>query len=146
MIHKHAPKRPSEIKQLIKSKGLSFTKPRAAILKVLVEQHGPFSADEIFQLLPAKVCDLATVFRTLKQFREKNLITPVKLDDDCTRFEFNDPHHHHHHIVCTECQGLQTVEDCLLEEFEQKLQKMGYRDVSHTLEFFAICPRCAKAE
>lgn len=137
------PRNSDELKKLIKSKGMSFTKPRQAILEVLIREHGPFSADEIFKRLPDKLCDLATVFRTLKQFREKNIVTPVKFDEDFTRFEFNDPHHHHHHVVCNECQKMHTLEDCFLELFEQKLKKMGYRDISHTLEFFATCPRCA---
>ncbi len=143
--HHHKPRTAEEYKQFIKNAGLSFTKPRLAILEILVRDHGPFSADEIFKKLPEKMCDLATVFRTLKQFKEKNLINPVKFDEDFTRYEFNDPHHHHHHIICTQCQKMQTIEDCFLEQFEKKLQKMGFREISHSLEFQGVCPRCANA-
>lgn len=139
------PKNPDEVKSMIKSHGMSYTKPRRAILEVLLKEHGPFSADEIHQRLPDKLCDLATVFRTLKQFREKNLVIPVKFDEDFTRYEFNDPHHHHHHVVCTQCQKMTTLEDCFLELFEKKLKKLGYQDISHTLEFFGVCPKCSKA-
>jgi Fur family transcriptional regulator, ferric uptake regulator len=144
--HSHKkPRSAEDLKKLIKSKGMSFTHPRRAILEILVREHGPFSADEIHKRLPDKLCDLATVFRTLKQFREHNLVTPVKFDEDFTRYEFNDPHHHHHHVVCTQCQKMTTLDDCFLESFEKKLLKLGFRNISHTLEFFAVCPRCAQS-
>lgn len=138
--HKH--KHTVNIKDLIKSSGLSFTKQRKAILEILVKEHGPFSADDICQLLPEGLCDQATVFRTLKQFKEKDLVRALTFDEGFMRYEFNDPHHHHHHIICKSCNSVEVINECILDEFQNKLAKKGFKEIQHSLEFYAICPDC----
>lgn len=133
---------PIPLKKLIKSHGMSFTKQRAAILEILVNEHGPYSADEITQMLPEGLCDQATVFRTLKQFKEKDLVRAITFDEGFMRYEFNDPHHHHHHIICKNCQNVEVIDECILDEFQNKLAKKGFTDIQHSLEFYAICPNC----
>ncbi|WP_096909859.1 Fur family transcriptional regulator [Halobacteriovorax marinus] len=131
-----------ELKKIIKEAGLSFTKPRAAILKLLTREHGPYSADEIFEKLEEGLCDRATLFRTLKQFKEKNILNSIRFDEDFARYEFNHPGHHHHHIICKDCSKVIVLDHCFVEEIDQKIELMGYKDVEHKLEFFAICPNC----
>lgn len=132
----------SEIKSLIKEAGLSFTKPRAAILKLLTREHGPFSADEIYDRLPEGLCDRATLFRTLKQFKESNILSSIRFDEDFARYEFNHPGHHHHHIICKSCKKVIVLDHCFVKEIDKKIELMGYKDVEHKLEFFATCPEC----
>lgn len=133
------------LKQLIKSAGLNFTRPRKAILELLKEEHGPFSAEEISQTLGPEVCDQATIFRTLKQFCEKGLINSVSLNEGFIRYEYNDPHHHHHHLICRSCQKLETINECLVKDLELKLARKGYTEITHSLEFFGLCPTCSGA-
>ena len=57
-----------KIFQLLKDKKLSVTIPRRLILGVLLKEHGPFSAEQIFEKLPKNSCDLVTVYRCLNQF------------------------------------------------------------------------------
>ncbi|MCB9062852.1 MAG: transcriptional repressor [Halobacteriovoraceae bacterium] len=132
----------SKLKELIKQQGLSFTIARERILKVLMLEHGPFTAEEIFQRLPKKTCDQATLFRTLKQFREKGLITATYLIDKITRYEFHDPHHHHHHVSCRICGKIETIHKCSLEAIEKNVLEMGYIKLTHSLEFEGICKKC----
>lgn len=133
-----------KIKSLIKEAGLNFTRPRKEVLKILMHEHGPFSADELFHKLEVGLCDQATIFRCLKQFYAKGLITSVSLNDGFIRYEYNDPHHHHHHIVCRQCQKLETIDECFLNELEEKLAAQGYTQIKHSLEFFGLCPKCSK--
>lgn len=135
----------SEIKDLIKASGLSVTKPREAILKLLTREHGPFSADEIFEKLPKGLCDKATLFRSLKQFKEKEILTSIRFDEDFARYEFNHPGHHHHHIICKKCKKVTTLDHCFVKEIDEKIELMGFQQVEHRLEFFAICPSCEEA-
>jgi Fur family ferric uptake transcriptional regulator len=134
-----------DIKEIIKDSGLSITKPREAILKILIDKHGPFSADEIFEMLPEGVCDKATLFRSLKQFKEKEILTSIRFDEDFARYEFNHPGHHHHHIICKKCRKVTTLDHCFVKEIDEKIELMGYQNVEHRLEFFAICPECRTA-
>lgn len=132
-----------DLKNLIKNAGLNYTKPRKAILELLEKKHGPFSAEEIFKQLGPGVCDQATIFRTLKQFSTKGLVNTVTLHEGFVRYEYNDPTHHHHHLICRNCQKLETIDECDVLDLENKLAKKGYTQLSHSLEFFGLCPQCS---
>jgi|AntRauTorckE6833_2_1112554.scaffolds.fasta_scaffold44742_1 Fur family ferric uptake transcriptional regulator len=133
-----------ELRELIKSSGLNDTRPRRDILHLLKNEHGPFSADEILQMIGPGSCDQATVFRTLKQFLSKGLVNSISLNEGFIRYEFNDPKHHHHHIICRNCQKLETIDECLVKGLEKKLALKGYTKIDHSLEFFGLCPDCSE--
>lgn len=130
---------------LLKENKLSITDPRKLILGLLLKEHGPFTADEIFQKLPSHSCDHATIYRCLKQFEEHKIVNVTYLEKEMAHFEFNDPHHHHHHIICKVCKKIESIPDCMLEKIESALSKKGYVDIQHRLEFFGICENCQKA-
>ena len=132
-------------KELLQEKKLSVTRPRKEILGLLINSHGPFSVEEILELLPPGTCDQATVYRVLAQLRENDLAKEVHLGEDFSRFEFNTPGSHHHHIICKSCQKIDHIEDCFIDPFLNKIKKMGYTDVDHKLEFNALCSECQKA-
>jgi len=127
---------------LLKEKGLSVTAPRKLILSLLLKEHGPFSAEDIFHRLPKHSCDQATVYRCLNQFVETDLVNTSHFEKDMVHFEYNDPDHHHHHIVCKICKKIESFHDCLVEKLENALLKKGYKDIHHRLEFFGICEKC----
>jgi Fur family ferric uptake transcriptional regulator len=129
---------------LLKDNGLSVTAPRKMILTILLKEHGPFSAEDIFKKLPKKFCDQVTVYRCLNQFVETQLVTTTYLEKDMVHFEYNDPQHHHHHIVCKICKKIDSFHDCILDKIESSLLKKGYKDIQHRLEFFGICETCQK--
>ena len=130
--------------RLLKDKGLSVTEQRKGILGLLLKEHGPFTAEEILKKIPKNSCDLATIYRCLKQFVEVQLVNTSFLEKDMAHFEFNDPLHHHHHIICKICKKIDSFHECLMDKIELSLQKKGYKDIQHRLEIFAICEICAK--
>lgn len=130
--------------KLLKDKGLSITAPRKLILGLLLIEHGPFSAEEIHQKLPKNSCDQATIYRCLNQFVEVQLVNTSFLEKDMAHFEYNDPLHHHHHIICKICKKIESFHECLMDKIELNLQKKGYKEIQHRLEFFAVCEICAK--
>lgn len=130
------------VSDLLREKGLSITGPRKLILSLLIKEHGPFSAEEIFRKLPKNFCDQATVYRCLNQFKETDLVSTSHLEKELVHFEYNDPDHHHHHIICKICKKIESFHDCVMEKFENSLKKKGYTDINHRLEFFGICGDC----
>jgi Fur family ferric uptake transcriptional regulator len=130
--------------ELLKNKGLSITTPRKMILALLLKEHGPFSAEEIFKKLPKNSCDQATVYRCLNQFVDTQLVNSAYLEKEMAHFEFNDPDHHHHHIICKTCKRIDSFHNCLLDKIQADLEKKGYKDIQHRLEFFGICESCQK--
>ncbi|MBC7540705.1 MAG: transcriptional repressor [Bacteriovorax sp.] len=147
--HAHSHKKVIDLEaksiELLKANGLSVTAPRKMILSLLLKEHGPFSAEEIFKKLPKYSCDQATVYRCLNQFVETQLVNTAYLEKELAHFEFNDPQHHHHHIICKLCKKIDSFHDCILDKIETNLLKKGYKDIQHRLEFFGVCETCQKA-
>ena len=119
-----------------------MTRNRLEILEVVSESKSPLSAEEIYAKLPDNSCDRATLFRTLKQFTESNLIEMLNFSEGFHRYGMHCEEHHHHHIICTECKEIEPVPFCVPKEFELSLKRRGYANIQHKMEFFGLCSNC----
>ena len=145
----HSPLNEDQAKDLLTHNGLNRTKGKIQIIQAISRSHKPLSVPEIHALLKDE-CDVSTVFRTITQFKEKNLVREVNLDEGFFRYEMStgpdhDEHdHHHHHIRCRECGDIKNIEDCDLSAFEKAISKLGFKNMEHRLEFTGLCSRCSK--
>jgi len=77
------------------------------------------------------------------------LVRRVDFGDGLARFEIADADpngHHHHHLVCRACGRIVRLDDCILAEMDARLaDRYGFKQISHRLEFFGICPKCTPA-
>lgn len=122
---------------------LRVTEPRKAILRCLTQNHGPFSAEDMHKRITRKVCDLATVYRILTSLESVGVIRRCEFGDGIARYELTQPEdHHHHHVICTQCKKVEPLDDCELDEIDRIARRRGFADVSHSLEFFGLCPAC----
>jgi Fur family ferric uptake transcriptional regulator len=126
----------------LKSSGLKLTAPRKAILQLMTNHHGPFTAEEVHKRITRRVCDLATVYRTLTSLDEAGLVRRCEFGDGSSRFELAEAGGHHHHIVCKKCKKVEVVDECEVAGLDKLALKRGYLDVTHILEFFGTCPDC----
>jgi Fur family ferric uptake transcriptional regulator len=134
-----------EAKEILSEKGINKTKSKIHILREFSKSHRPLSVQDIYEGLKQN-CDVSTVFRAIAQFKEKNLIREVNLDEGFFRYEILvlEENHHHHHIRCRKCGEIKNIDKCDLAEFERTISAMGYREMEHRLEFSGLCPNCAK--
>lgn len=128
---------------VLKNNSLRITQPRKAILTVMLENDGPTTIEEIHRGLTPELCDLATVYRGLAVFEKLGLVRRSHFHDGTSLYEMDMDPHHHHHIICRSCQKVEPLDVCMVEGLERLVRDRGYRDVSHMLEFFGICPICA---
>lgn len=145
--HPHASARPRlrELTERLRQEDRRLTGPRQAILRVLQEHPHPLSNKEIHAALPAGECDLATVYRSLHLLEDMGLVRRYDFGDGTARFEVarDGQHGHHHHLVCTNCWTIVEIDDCLAAEWEQRIARSsGFKQITHKLEFFGLCPRC----
>ncbi len=132
----------------VKRSGHRMTENRRAILRTLLAAREPVTLEMIRDrsehegLRP----DFATVFRTMEQLEELNLVQKVNLGRSSSYFELVDPRSHHDHLVCTGCgRVVPLVDDCPVEKMERELaRKHGFTEIRHSLEFFGKCPRCSE--
>ena len=117
-----------------------MTKQRAAILKVMAENDGHFTAEEIFtmtkEVYPAIV--RATIYNNLNALAEENRIRRICQSGQPDRFDRNPIPHEH--IICTQCGE---VVDVWIKDFKNKLQKELHLEVEdYELVIHCKCLKC----
>lgn len=131
--------------QKLRGRDRKITGPRQAILEVLRRQRHPSSIKELFNALPAGDCDLATVYRSIHLLESMRMVKRFDFGDGVARFELlaEGDDGHHHHLVCTKCSDIVEIEECFPDALEKNIaSRSGFKDVTHKLEFFGLCPRC----
>jgi len=131
-----------EFKVILNARSQRITGPRLEILSILKMNHKPLTISEIHGKVKNNKIDLATVYRTINLFAELNIVYEIDFKDEFKRYELIYDRHHHHHIVCKKCKTVENVETCVLDDLEKFLNKKGYTDISHSLEFFGVCQKC----
>ena len=139
-----------ELKENLKEKGYKLTPQRRAILDIIIDKEGQhLTAEEIYDEVK-KICPdigLATVYRTVLLLEEVNVIYKLDLNDGCSRYELvhSDEEHRHHHLVCNNCKKVFEVQDDLLEELEERIEKTyKFKILDHSVKFFGVCSECSE--
>lgn len=134
-----------DLSPVLRAKGLKVTKSRLALLRVLVEEHGPFTLEQIRKKMSGAKCDLVTAYRSLNSFEEEQIVHRCDFGDGVVRYEYRGDQHHHH-IICRKCRGVEALDFCIGKKVERLLKKRGYENLSHSLEFFGTCMRCQERQ
>ena len=136
------------IKQQLHSSGYKLTPQREATVKVLLENEADhLSAEDVYLLVKEKAPEigLATVYRTLELLSELKVIHKINFGDGVARYEFRaeNAEHHHHHLICIQCGTVDEIEEDLLGEVEQVVEKeFRFKIADHRLTFHGTCHRC----
>ncbi len=124
---------------------LRRSKQREDLLKFLIVKHGPFSVEEVHEQNKNLKFDRVTLYRCLTAFEKVGLVRRCDFGDGIARYEYAGDHdHHHHHILCKKCKKVESLDVCLPKEVLRDVGSLGYRELTHSLEFFGICPSCQK--
>ena len=132
---------------LLKDAGLKSTKPRQALLEAMAVFQAPFSTEDLHRQVAKSRkndLDLVTVYRSLSTFTDLGIVSRVDLGDGVVRYELASADGtHHHHFICKLCQKIEPLDFCEIQLQEDRLAQAGYKQLTHRLEFFGICPDCA---
>jgi Fur family ferric uptake transcriptional regulator len=130
----------------LRKNGLRATHGRIAIVRQLDASRVPLTLADIHAKVHAAGCDFATVFRFISILEKRDLVERVAWIDGTTRHEIRprDGHHHHHHyLICRTCQKVEPIDQCVVEEVENRIAKeRGYAALSHSLQLSGVCPDC----
>lgn len=137
-------------KQQLHDSGFKLTPQREAVVLVLLEnEKDHLSAEEVYMLTKLKNPEigLATVYRTLEILTELKIVDKVSFNDGLARYDLRKEgaKHFHHHLLCLECGTIEEVEEDLLADVEQIVEKNYHFLVKdHRLTFHGICENCQK--
>lgn len=128
---------------------IKVTRQRELIIDILLGEKHPLTAEDIMTKLQKSKepisCDLVTIYRTLNQFEKINVVQKSFFNDNSAHYCLNDLEHdeHHHHFICKKCHKITEIDMCMMESQNKALEKMGFTDVTHRLEFYGLCPKCS---
>lgn len=132
----------------LKENDYKLTEQRETILDVMLKNLGKhMSADEVLKKARKKSprIGIATVYRTLEKLTEMDVLYKSIFDGGKFRYEIYNAggqNHHHHHAICLSCGKITEIQEDLLHELEQQIEKQGFEIVDHELKFFGYCPDC----
>lgn len=124
--------------------GYRLTGPRRVLARLIGEQPGHFTADDLVARSRRERLGLgrATIFRSLDILAGLGVVERLDLPTGEHAFVVCEPAHHHH-LVCSRCGRSVDVADSGLADLVNDLgRRSGYRIETHRLELFGTCPRC----
>ena len=130
----------------VKKNNLKNSKQREIILKVIYENGGHLSPEEIF-MLARKVCknsSISSIYRILSFLEKEGFVNSIEVDKSGKKYEIASGLHHDH-IICVECGR---IEEFCNDEIE-KLQIEVTNDheaklVGHDMLLYVVCKSCLK--
>lgn len=132
----------------LRAAGYRLTKPRDAVVQVMVGSDKAMDANEVYKL--ARGIDgaigLVSVYRALDALQELGLITRVHKGDGRDLY-LAAGQGHEHVLICERCQRAQYFGGGELDDlFAELAEKSGYEITGHWLQVFGICPVCQERE
>ncbi|HEX2214455.1 MAG TPA: Fur family transcriptional regulator [Mycobacterium sp.] len=124
------------------------TRQRAAISALLENLDDFRSAQELHDELRRRGegIGLTTVYRTLQQMAASGAVDTLRTDTGESVYR-RCSEHHHHHLVCRACGSTVEISGGPVESWTAEVaREHDFSDISHTVEIFGLCARCAASE
>lgn len=128
------------LEKLCKAKKLRLTDQRRIIIRVLSESQDHPDVEVLYkrvkQLSPG--ISLATIYRTLRLFKETHILNRHDFGDGKARYE-EATTSHHHHLIDTETGHIIEFQNEQLEYLQKEIAaQLGYDLVGHRIELYGI--------
>lgn len=122
-----------------------MTRQGTAVAEVVRSSAGFRSAQDIHAELRAagERVGLATVYRHLQSLADSGAIDSLQAADGQILYRQCASGDHHHHLICRRCGTSVEIEAPDVEAWAaDTASRMGYAEVTHTIEIFGECPDC----
>jgi len=138
--------RGEEIRTLLLKAKLKRTPTREALLAFLEDNQGPFSVSELARSIKVRNLDSVTLYRCLAAFERTGIVSKRVFSDGRARFELKrDSNDLCPVVVCKDCRKVDRIEPHPIPRLSNKVKKMGYSNITLSLEFSGICSDCLSA-
>jgi len=120
------------------------TQQKVAIQDAFAKAGRPLGPQEILDRAKQQVpsLNLATVYRTVKRMLEDELIAPLELPGEPTRYELQSAaQRHHHHFQCRHCNAVYYLNEGCVEGLSKLLPK-GFSMTGHDIVLYGSCEAC----
>ena len=137
-------------KKLLKQNKLKYTTQRELILKIIYDNSGHFTPEDIYNLIKENHPDIklgiATIYRTLTLLEDANIVSSISFGTQGKKYEFG-LKEHHDHLVCLECGGIEEFFDDTIEKQQEAIaKKFNFKMTNHVMKITGICEACQKKQ
>lgn len=135
-------------KNIIENNGYKFTKQKKSILKTLIKSENHLSAEDIHQIVKVDSVGIATVYRTLKKFKELNIIKEISIDGkNYYEMKIFSGKPLHIHFKCSECNSIIDIDSKSLILDYLKLNNNAEKENNFTvfdadIMLIGLCSEC----
>jgi Fur family ferric uptake transcriptional regulator len=138
----------NKLKNIIKQKGLKYTKQREIIFETILNCNQHLGAEEIYALIitnhPNEKIGIATVYRALAFLEDVNLISSISVGKDAKKFETSFKEHHDH-LICVKCNTIiEFINNKIETEQEKTAKEYNFTLLNHSMYLYGICQECEK--
>lgn len=140
--------RKKALQDYIVNKHLKSTKQREIIFNEFFDNDPGkhVTVEELYENIKKRhpKIGFATVYRTLKLFKESGIASERNFGDGKARYEpIRVEEEHHHHIICTKCGDVVEFANDKIEACLTQIAKLnGYDVLKHKLEVYGYCSAC----
>ena len=133
-------------KRLLKSNNLKYTTQRELILKVIYDNNGHFTPEDIYNLIKEAYPDvklgIATVYRTLTLLEDEAMVSSISFGTQGKKYEFGLTEHHDH-LVCLKCGNIEEFYDETIERQQEEIaKKFNFKMTNHIMKIVGTCSAC----
>ena len=129
---------------LLRKAGFKATQSKVQLLSILAKSKKPLSVDGIYSEFVESAADIATVYRSIKEFLAAGLIKQINFQHGHGHYEFAGLEDHHH-FICSQCGKVEDIDNCDLDSIIKKAVKnsANFKQVTgHSFELFGLCGKC----
>jgi Fur family ferric uptake transcriptional regulator len=133
-----------DITRALQAQGLRETPQRRLVLRLLREQGGHLTADEVYLLARRRQrrISLSTVYRALDTFERLGLVRALHLEGEHHRYEIAGDGEHHH-MICLGCDRVIEFECGHCAETHQDLaQQHDFQITGSQVQLLGTCADC----
>ena len=123
------------------------TRSQERFLQLLQQCDRALSAQDIYVELRtgSQAVGLATVYRALESLKLEGSVQGRTLSTGESLY--SSVQADRHHLTCLHCGESIAIDECPVEQLEQKLESLHqFKIYYHTLEFFGVCLTCAPTQ
>jgi len=126
---------------LFKEKKIRVTPQRLEVYRAIFGKNKHLTAEQIYEKIKHKLpaISLATIYTILDSFKEKDLVSEMRIEFDKSRFESRVSFHHH--FMCKKCGAIFDIDKPPCPEIACK------KIDGHSIEklqgyFYGVCKNC----
>jgi Fur family ferric uptake transcriptional regulator len=139
--------RKKSLEEYLTKKRLKSTKQRDVIFDEFFNHPGHhITIEELYESVKRKYPKIgyATIYRTLKLFKDCGLAFERNFGDGRARYEpVKFEGEHHDHLICVKCGKIIEFENQRIEYYSKEVARLNdFEVVNHKLELYGYCSSC----